>query len=349
MKNFKRLTAIFCSLVLVCLFVANGMTENASAAAKLKATKMKLTVNQTSKIVINDMNKKATYTFKSNDTDVATVNKSGLVKAVKAGTATISVKSTYKNKVSKVGSVKVTVKDEAKPTVAPTIATTTAPTVAPTQAAEVTKAPIDYKTAKLIALTFDDGPSLVTSPKVLDKLEKYGVVATFFLIGNKISDSTKPIMERQLKLGCEIANHSWSHSNMTSLTAEKIKKEIEDTNKKINDTVGVTPKFFRPPYIAVNPTMYTAIDLPFINGINGSDWVATVTAKQRADTIIANAKDGNIILMHDFDGNNNTVDALDTIIPELQKKGFVFVTVSQLFEYKGVEPNKENTIWSLVK
>jgi len=324
MKNFKRLAAVIFSLLLVCLFAVNGITKDASAASKLAVTSMKLTVNQTSKIVINDKNKKAAYTFKSSNTKVVTVSKSGEVKGIKAGTATITVNSTYNKKVSKVGSVKVTVK------------------------AAVPKEPIDYSTAKLIALTFDDGPNLTTTPKVLDKLEKYGVVASFFLIGSKISDATKPVMERQLKDGCEINNHSWSHSYMTGMTADKIKKEIEDTNKKINDMVGITPKFFRPPYIAVNATMYSAIDLPFINGINGTDWDASVSAKKRADSILNQAKDGNIILMHDFDGNNNTVEALDTIIPELQKKGFVFVTVSQLFEYKGVDPNKENMIWSLV-
>lgn len=357
MKNFKRFAAVFCSILLICIFVTNGITENASAAAaKLKTTTIKLTVNKTSKIVISDKNKKATYTFISNNTKVATVNKSGVVTGVKAGTATITVKSTYQKKVSKVGSVKVTVKKAvaptavptAVPTVVPTAVPTAAPTAVPTVAPVVTTGPIDYSTAKLIALSFDDGPNLTTTSKVLDKLEKYGVVASFFLIGNKVSDATKPIMERQLKDGCEINNHSWSHSNMTSLTAEKIKKEIEDTSKKIYDMVGVTPKFFRPPYIATNATMYTAIDLPFINGINGADWDSSVSVKKRAESILAQAKDGNIILMHDFEGNNLTVEALDIIIPELQKQGYVFVTISQLFEYKGVDPNKENKIWSIV-
>lgn len=354
MKNFKRFAAVFCGLLLVSLFIANGITNDASAATKLTTTSINLSVNNTYKIIISDKNTKATYTFKSSDTKVATVTKAGVVKGLKVGTATVTVNSTYNKKVSKVGSIKVTVKKAAKPTVAPTAAPTVTPKPMPTIVpVEVPKDPItgeiDYSKAMLIALTFDDGPNLTITPKVLDKLEKYNVVASFFLIGNNLNDSVKPVMERQLKDGCEINNHSWSHQNMTSLDAAKIKKEIKDTSEKIFNMVGVTPMFFRPPFISVNPAMYTAIDLPFINGINGSDWEANKTAQMRADSILAQAKDGNIILMHDFTGNNNTVDALDIIIPELQRRGYVFVTVSQMFEYKGVEPNKENVIWSLVK
>lgn len=355
MKNFKKFTAILCSFVLVFLFVANVIPDKASAAAaRLASTSIKVSVKKTTKIMILDKNPKATYTFKSSDSKVATVTKSGVVKGIKVGTATITVNSTVAKKTTKFGTVKVTVTKAAKPTAAPTATPTPAltPTPTPVPAEEVPlkeDGSIDYQKAKLIALTFDDGPNTETTPKVLDKLEKYGVVASFFLIGQNISDSTKPIMERQLKDGCEINNHSWSHSNMASMSAKVAKKEIADTTKKIEDTVGVTPKFFRPPFIATSPTMYSAIDLPFINGINGVDWDATVTAEKRAESILKQAQDGNIILMHDFYGNNNTVAALDIIIPELQRRGYVFVTVSQLFEYKGVDPNKENFIWSLVK
>nr|AIA90646.1 Polysacc_deac_1 [uncultured Pseudobutyrivibrio sp.] len=98
----------------------------------------------------------------------------------------------------------------------------------------------------------------------MDKLEENGIVATFFLIGQNITEATIPIMERQLELGCEIANHSLTHSDMTKFTAEEIINEIQKTNQKIYDAVGVTPAFFRPPYISVNNTMYENIDLAFI-------------------------------------------------------------------------------------
>ena len=231
--------------------------------------------------------------------------------------------------------------ETAKPTTVPTATVTPEPTATVAPVAE-----IDYSTAKLVALTFDDGPNLTITPLVLDKLDAHGVVATFFLIGQYITEETKPVMERELSLGCEINNHSWSHSYMNKLTPEQIKDEIKKTSDKINEMVGITPAFFRPPFIATSPEMYANIDLPFINGINCLDWDGTVTAEKRAETILANVKDGDIILMHDFAGNNNTVDALDAIIQGLIDDGYTLVTVSQLFEYKGVEPNVENKIWS---
>ncbi|MBH1939504.1 polysaccharide deacetylase family protein [Mobilitalea sibirica] len=226
-----------------------------------------------------------------------------------------------------------------KPTVTPLPATPT-----PTQAPVAQE--IDYTGKKLVALSFDDGPNLQTTPLVLDKLEKYGVVATFFLIGQNISDETVPVMERQLELGCEIANHSWTHLNMAQLEPEKIKEEILSTTDKIYETVGVTPVFFRPPFISTSDVMYENIDLPFINGINSADWDATVSAEQRAEGILSKVKDGDIILLHDFTGNDKTVEALDAIIQGLIDDGYALVTMSQLFELKGVDPNVENKIWT---
>lgn len=203
----------------------------------------------------------------------------------------------------------------------------------------------DYTGKKLVALTFDDGPNLDITPLVLDKLEKYGVVATFFLIGENINENTKPVVERQVKLGCEIANHSWSHKYMDKLTADEIKEEIRKADDIIYKTVNIVPKFFRPPYIAVNQTMFDVIDLPFVNGINCQDWDESVSTKQRSETILKDVKDGDIILIHDFSGNMKTVYALDEIIQGLLDDGYAFVTVSKLFELKGVDPNVKNKIW----
>lgn len=199
---------------------------------------------------------------------------------------------------------------------------------------------------KLIALTFDDGPNTTTTIEILDILERKGVVATFFLVGEKITDQTKPVMERELNLGCEFCNHSWTHSFMNKLTVDEIKQEIKDTSEKIFETVGVTPKFFRPPYIATSPEMYEVIDLPFINGINCSDWDASVTADSREKVLLSQAKDGDIVLLHDFTDNINTVQALENIIDGLWKDNFELVTLSQLFEIKGINPNIKNKMWS---
>jgi peptidoglycan/xylan/chitin deacetylase (PgdA/CDA1 family) len=200
---------------------------------------------------------------------------------------------------------------------------------------------------KLIALSFDDGPSQITS-QVLDKLQKNNVTASFFLIGSNINDSLIPVMKRQLSLGCEIENHSWSHMDMSQMDSSKIKDEIKKTSDAIYKAVGVKPEFFRPPYISTSRNMYDNIDLPFICGINCNDWESNVSAQSRATTIINNAKDGDIVLLHDFNGNTNTVQALDTMIQGLKDKGFEFVTVSQMFKEKGVNPNVEYKIWTNV-
>lgn len=204
----------------------------------------------------------------------------------------------------------------------------------------------DLSGKKLVALTFDDGPNTTTTPQVLDILEREGVVATFFLIGNNINDSVKPVMQRQVSLGCELANHSWSHSDMSTMSYSQIQQEITNTNNKIYQMVGVTPKFFRPPYISTSNTMYQAIDLPFIGGLTCNDWENSTSAAQRASTVLNNVKDGDIVLLHDFPGNNNTVQALSTIIQGLKDRGYAFVTVSQLFELKGINPNVEYKIWN---
>ena len=100
------------------------------------------------------------------------------------------------------------------------------------------------------------------------------------------------------------------------------------------EITGEAPKFFRPPFIAVNQTMYDNIDLTFICGAGCEDWVPTVSAQERIERVLANAEDGQIVLLHDMQWNQNTADALKVIIPELKKRGFEFVTVAQLFEYR---------------
>ena len=133
---------------------------------------------------------------------------------------------------------------------------------------------------------------------------------------------------------------------MDQYTAQENTDEIERTNEIIKEMVGVIPRFFRPPYISLSPTMYESIDLPFINGINCMDWDPAVSAGKRAEIILRDVKDGDIVLLHDLSGNINTVDALDAIIRGLREAGFTLVTVSRLFELKGVNPNVKNKIWT---
>ncbi len=192
---------------------------------------------------------------------------------------------------------------------------------------------------KICALTFDDGPSSVT-PLFLEKLKKYGVTASFFMVGNNISEKTESIVRQVCDMGCEINNHSRTHSVMSKMEADKIREEIEYTNNAVMKITGEAPKFFRPPYIAVSSVMYESTDLPFIAGFGAEDWSPEVTAGMRAERIIFQARDGCIFLLHDSEGNTCTAEALDIIIPSLLEKGYGFVTVSELFKAKKITPQK---------
>lgn len=203
----------------------------------------------------------------------------------------------------------------------------------------ITTKPVEIDPSKkLIAITFDDGPNTTTTVQVLDMLEKYNVTASFFLVGNNINDDTAEVVKRAYSMGCEINNHSKSHGYMNQITPEEIKAEYKYVDDKVFEIIGEHTKFFRPPYIAVNDDMFTNISVPFIAGYGCNDWEPKVTAEARAKRTLKQAKDGAIILLHDAQGNDNTVEALDTIIPSLLEDGYQLVTVSQLFEAKKITP-----------
>lgn len=196
----------------------------------------------------------------------------------------------------------------------------------------------DYEWDKVVALTFDDGPNTTTTNEVLDVLEKHQVVASFFLIGNNITDESAKAVKRAHALGCEIDNHSKSHNYMNEMAPEDIKAEIKFVDDKVYEMTGEHTKFFRPPFIAIGDVMWENISLPFISGLGCNDWDDKVTVEKRVAIITKGVTDGTIILMHDAQGNSKTVEAIDQIIPALKEQGYRFTTVSGLFEAKGITP-----------
>lgn len=193
---------------------------------------------------------------------------------------------------------------------------------------------------KLIALTFDDGPKKNT-PVVLGILKKYGARATFFTIGNLI-ESHKETVKTAAAQGCEIANHSYSHRDLTKIKSiPAMKSEAEKPNKLIMSLTGQTRVLFRAPYAFYNKTMLANIDMPFIFwNVDPRDWVYKSSANPGSVQKIVNnvvnvAGDGDIVVLHDI--YTNSSDALAKIIPAMQKKGYRFVTVSEMFEARGIE------------
>jgi peptidoglycan-N-acetylglucosamine deacetylase len=208
---------------------------------------------------------------------------------------------------------------------------------------------MDPSIPKLCALTFDDGPDAVKTPLVLDKLQKHGVVASFFVIGQKIGDSTAAVMTRAVSMGCEIDNHSWSYVSLNFAAENRIKESIAKTTAAIEKYAGVSPAFFRPPNLAVSLKLYKAVDLPTVGGITGNDWDQSSTAETRASLILQGMRDGAIILLHDVQPDPHpTPEALDMLIPELKARGYEFVTLTELFKRKGVDPTSDR-LWQYVK
>lgn len=185
----------------------------------------------------------------------------------------------------------------------------------------------------MIALTFDDGPGKRTG-ELLDQLEKYGARATFFMLGQKVS-SYKEEVKRMKAIGCELGNHSYDHADLSKVSEEKVKKEIEDTNSRIRDIVGEGATVMRPPYGAISKTLKENVGMPMILwNIDTLDW-KTRNAKKTIDSVMDNVKDGDVILIHDI--HTESVDAAIALIPKLLDEGYQLVTVSELAAAKGVE------------
>ena len=191
---------------------------------------------------------------------------------------------------------------------------------------------------KRIALTFDDGPGRETMPRILDLLNREGAKATFFLWGEKICEETLPVLRRALAEGHELANHSMRHLHMSRLTETEMAEEVENLQGILKRLLDVEPKLFRPPYLDCSDAMLRRIGLPMIFGSPNRDWMQETDAHQRLRLAMEATRDGGILLMHCFDSNGATVEALETLLPWLREEGYIVTTVSSLFEAKGITP-----------
>ena len=184
---------------------------------------------------------------------------------------------------------------------------------------------------KMIALTYDDGPSAYT-PMIVKELKKVGGRATFFVVGNRVN-SYKKQMKEAFKAGCEIGNHSWNHANLNTLSAAGIRSQISKTNTAVKKVTGVKPAVMRPPYGANNSRVKSTVGMPLITwNVDTLDW-KTRSTSATVSHVKNHHGDGSIILMHDI--HRPTAMAAKTIIPWLAKKGYQLVTVSELADCRG--------------
>ncbi|PZM86681.1 hypothetical protein DLH72_00330 [Candidatus Gracilibacteria bacterium] len=180
---------------------------------------------------------------------------------------------------------------------------------------------------KYVALTFDDGPSNKTTPKLLDILKKYDVKATFFVLG-KLVAAYPNIVKREFEEGHEIANHSWDHPNLVNLKNEAVKKQIFSTDDEIKKVIGKSVDLVRPPYGAHNKRVNDLIGKTIVMwNVDSLDWKHK-NVKKNLDTSMSQVQNGSIILFHDI--HQTSVDTIEPLIKKLKEQGYEFLTVSEL-------------------
>ncbi len=193
--------------------------------------------------------------------------------------------------------------------------------------------PAPHKGAKAVALTFDDGPGRKTG-KLIAQLKKYKSHATFFVVGKNAS-KYGVVLQTMKEAGCEIGNHSYDHPKLGNASAEEIEKQLGSTNDVIRKYTDREATLVRPPYGNIGASLRENAQAPLILwSIDTRDW-ETRDAEVTYDRVLKNAKDGDIILMHDI--HAESVTAALKLIPELRKRGFELVTVSELAALKGVK------------
>lgn len=189
-------------------------------------------------------------------------------------------------------------------------------------------------TKPMVALTFDDGPSGVTS-RILDSLEAHGARATFYMVGNRMN-SYPDTIRRMQALGCELGSHTWNHTYLTRLSASGIHSNLNQFDQNLQAIAGVRSATMRPPGGFVNGAAKEALasyGVPAVMwSIDTLDW-KTRNSQSTINSVLSKVRDGDIILMHDLYGA--TADAAAVLIPELIDRGYQLVTVSDLAACRG--------------
>ena len=187
---------------------------------------------------------------------------------------------------------------------------------------------------KLVVLTFDDGPSEATTPRLLDILAEKDVPATFFVLGSK-AKANPTIVKRANKEGHEIASHTMYHQNLIRISADAVKSDINEAKSVVNSILGRNPRFTRPPYGNINDNVRSTVETPLILwSVDTEDW-----RSKNVDSILATAMselhDGAIILMHDI--YPTSVDAVPKLIDAIRKEGYEFASLSEITKIRGAK------------
>lgn len=196
---------------------------------------------------------------------------------------------------------------------------------------------------KKLVLTFDDGPDAQWTPQILDVLKQYGVPAAFFIIGQN-GEQNPDLVQRIVKEGYEVGNHTYTHPNLSLLPDVELRLELSTMERLLESLVGRRTLLFRPPYAEdIEPDTPDEIRVLQLAGelgyytvgmrIDPGDWEPGMMADRIVANVEAAAKagDGHVILLHDAGGDRSqTVAALKKLIPDLQRQGYRFVAMHDL-------------------
>lgn len=188
---------------------------------------------------------------------------------------------------------------------------------------------------KRIALTFDDGPHTKYTLEILDILKENNATATFFIIGEN-AEEHPDIVEKIIKSGCEVGNHTWSHAFLDKLSSQDVYNELARADELLKNLTGESPRVFRPPGGRFNDTVLKiAEDFGYTTVLwskDTRDWSSPGIDKV-ISSALDNPTDGDIILFHDYNARNSpTPEALRKILPKLIADGYKTVTVSELLK-----------------
>ncbi len=189
---------------------------------------------------------------------------------------------------------------------------------------------------KLVAITFDDGPSGYTTT-LLDGLKSRGAKATFFVVGNRVN-SYPNVMRRMVSEGHQIANHTTTHPNLNTLSGEGVSSELNTCEQRLKTYGGAQTYAIRPPYGNHNATVRARANGPLILwSVDTLDWQSR-NATSVYNKIVNNTRDGSIVLLHDLYSTSvqGALNAIDT----LKAQGYEFVTVNELFRRRGITMQK---------
>ncbi len=195
--------------------------------------------------------------------------------------------------------------------------------------------------ARTVALTFDDGPDPVWTPRIARELQRLHVPATFFVVGSHVV--SHPRIVRDLwREGFELGNHTFTHGDVFAMSRRVRGLQVDATDNAVAGAAGVRPRLFRPPYSSTPDALTSAQEKTLgsiardgyvivLSDRDGRDWERTRTPAAIARRAVGARPGASVILLHDGGGNRSrTLEALPLLVAKLRARGYRFVTVSEL-------------------